>query len=428
MIKDKLTEAVKTSLENINSGNDRIPLNMRGELEVIVKDRDGNVLSYERDHNQVTNLAKMAIVHLLAGEIGVIDQPIYSDGDNTNVRNLSLETGDYTKRIYQNFDYRNHTSSTNDDGILVSGEQFFFDGTSIVGANTNVLSQVRPINDDDNFASNYPTKMLFGTGMEAYDSDSLSNAYSADSISGNTIYKLNGYGDTTPSLQEFLSKSKDNTNWYSHNAYKCRTLQPATAVALSATPTATDTAISGAIKNCLITKSNDINYWNGGAGMADSSVRGSGYPCFIYARRSTPKFYDTSKGNTEVHYQMNSSLQSSTVPYETEFIYTVVMPAQPVSSGSIQEYYPYNGWILKQAGLFCDSRFKIRSKENDLTSEYREREFISKVNTSVSTSEDVRFYRDSVGGQMLFTRNLSSPILKTRDNEVTFVWHIFVTI
>ena len=66
MIKDKLTEAIEASLNNMKNGDDHVPLNMRGELEVIVKDRDGNVLSYEKGHNQVTNLAKMAIIHLLA--------------------------------------------------------------------------------------------------------------------------------------------------------------------------------------------------------------------------------------------------------------------------------------------------------------------------------------------------------------------------
>ena len=162
--------------------------------------------------------------------------------------------------------------------------------------------------------------------------------------------------------------------------------------------------------------------------MAAAAYRGIGYPCFIYAERSTNKFYDTSKGNTEVHYQMNSALTSVTVPYETELVYTVVMPAQPNSSGSIDEFYPYNGWILKQAGLFCDSRFKVRSEESNQSSTYKESVFIGKVNASESESNDANFYRDSVGGQMLFTRNLSSPILKTKDNEVTFVWHIFVTI
>ena len=32
------------------------------------------------------------------------------------------------------------------------------------------------------------------------------------------------------------------------------------------------------------------------------------------------------------------------------------------------------------------------------------------------------------GGMMLVTRNLSSPILKTADDEVTFIWHIFITV
>ena len=419
MIKDKLAEAVKTGLENINNGDDRIPLNMRGELEVIVKDREGNVLSYERDHNQVTNLAKMAIIHLLAGEIGVVDEPLYSSG-SVALRQLSTESSG-NAQIFQNFVSSRHSSSTNDDGILVSGRQFFFDGTSV-----NKLTQVTPIDQSlDAFTFNYPTKMLFGTGLEAHDNTTLSTAYSSTDITAAGYYKLNGFSNSS---EDMFTNVTDNTNWYSHSAYKCRTLQPTTVDALSGNPAATDVSISGAIKNCLITSSSDTGKWDDGAGMAAAAYRGMGYPCFIYAERSTNKFYDTSKGNTEVHYQMNSALTSVTVPYETELVYTVVMPAQPNSSGSIDEYYPYNGWILKQAGLFCDSRFKVRSEESNQSSTYKESVFIGEVNASESESNSANFYRDSVGGQMLFTRNLSSPILKTKDNEVTFVWHIFVTI
>ena len=121
---------------------------------------------------------------------------------------------------------------------------------------------------------------------------------------------------------------------------------------------------------------------------------------------------------------MNTAL-GTTSPYETEITYTVVMPSQPINSTEVTTFYPYNGWILKQAGLFSDSRYKLRSEEADTTSPYSESVLLNVAN---SGAVDGNTYRDSVGGQLLFTRNLSSPILKTPDNQVVFNWHIFITI
>ena len=443
MIKDKLTEAVKDCLNNIKKGDDHIPLNMRGELEVIVKDRDGNVLSYERGHNQVTNLAKMAIIHLLAGEIGVVDSDVFSVPETSGVdfqRTYALgEATSPFAKITSSFTPTNHSQTTNLDGQLVSGEQFFYNGSNYVADGVNQLSQITARDVGGKYLKfNFPTKMLFGTGMEASDRATMTSEYTNEiggSLSTATVLRLNGYpADTTPPESFFkgCSYTADNiadsniklSNWYSNSKFRCRTLQPATPDALITTPSGSDTSIKGAIKNCFITTTSDSGKYNGTTKMAQPEYRGYGYPCFIYAKRSTDNFYVKGDGNHEVHYEMNDAL--GTTPYETELTYTVDMPPQPINSTEVTTFYPYNGWILKQAGLFSDSRFRIRSEDNSTTSEYSEASLLSKANGS--ESDDVKSYRDSVGGQMLFTRNLSSPILKTPDNEVTFHWHIFITI
>ena len=450
MIKDKLTEAVKTGLNNIKNGDDHIPLGMRGELEVIVKDREGNVLSYERDHNQVTKLAKMAIIHLLAGEIGTIDPVLISIENTTTAGMRALMLRDSgapvpanNAEIFTTFNPDHHTMQSNEDGHLVSEMQFFYSGSEVVDANrTSRLSQVSPYLGNDLMAFNYPTKMLFGTGSECYDEASLNTAY-VDAVAGDirlttqTIARLNGYSSnqaSTMTVDTFLTNlgfSGDVepnmvlTNWYSNNAYRCRSLQPATTEPLSDIPNSDDTSIRGAIKNCYIMSTEDSAKYNSTTKMALPEYRGYGYPCFIYARRSTTSFYDTTQKNTETYYQKNDIFDNE--PYETELTYTVVMPAQPVNSNDITTFYPYNGWVLKQAGLFCDSRYKLRSRNND--SELGEQAFIDEVSSGVeSDSDDAKMYRDSVGGQMLFTRNLSSPIMKTADTEVAFIWHIFITV
>ena len=449
MIKDKLTEAVEAGLKSIKNGDDHIPLNMRGELEVIVKDREGNVLSYERGHNQVTDLAKMAIIHLLAGEIGVMDSDIYSIPEIDNVGSSLQRTYSLTEptsggfaQIFPDFTPENHTLTTNLDGQLVSGESYFYLGSTYEASGVNQLSQVTPMDITGNSLKfNFPTKMLFGTGMEAYDASTMTAEYAreiggtGEEVSTTTVLRLNGVTNTSSVPNTFFTGCNVKntsvapintklTNWYSNSKFRCRTLQPSTPDKLASSPSTTTTSIRGAIKNCFITSTADTLKYNSQTKMAEPDFRGYGYPCFIYAKRSTTRFYVEGNGNHETHYEMNAALGS--VPYETELTYTVDMPAQPTNSGEITAFYPYNGWILKQAGLFSDSRFKIRSKDSDPNSSYSEAHLLSESNGS--NSDNVKSYRDSVGGQMLFTRNLSSPILKTPDNEITFHWHIFITI
>ena len=444
MIKDRLTEAIEANYDKIQKGDDRIPIGIRGELEVIVKDRDGNVKSYERDHNQVTKLAKMALLHLLAGEIGTTDNAVYSinNSDTGNsLRTFTIEApGSSTPNalITSSFNPNNHDEGKNLDGQLVSGSQYFFSGSSYMSENNNLLSQVQPKDvGNQNIKFNFPTKMLFGTGLECLNNTTdLGNLYSDDAgttISTQIINILNGYSAEQAQTDFFkycTYQTDENvyTNWYSAIPQRARTLQPVSVDAMKVSPTSSDTAIKGAIKHCFVELSTEgTKHYNPTTKMALAQYRGYGYPCFIYATRNTDNFHAATPSeetkNLDVHYEMNDALGS--VPYETEVTYTVVMPAQPVASNSIQTFYPYNGWILRQAGLFCDSRYAIRSAA--VGSNYTEATMLSQANAG-SDLQAPKTYRDSVGGMMLFTRNLSSPILKTADDEVTFIWHIFITV
>lgn len=471
MIKDRLTEAIEANYDKIQKGDDHIPIGMRGELEVIVKDRDGNIKSYERDHNQVTKLAKMALLHLLAGEVGTIDSDVYSvpeaqggAGHNEaymRTYKLSEDAGATKKQIMSGFKPNNHSAENfeNLDGQLVSGQQYFYDGLAIDNTSTTTrLSQVYPsavgAQTGERLQFNFPTKMLFGTGLEEHNYNNVTETYKADfgtDVSLSAIAVLNGYSAGTSDLQvmfkgcsaeadasyditDSVTPEKKLSNWYSADPYRCRTLQPASTNQVLTNPTSNDTAIKGAIKNCFIeTSAKDSGLYNPTTKMALAPYRGFGYPCFIYATRNTKSFYHDNEGNREVYYGTNSVLGGDQKNYETEVTYTVVMPAQPVASDSISTFYPYNGWVLRQAGLFSDSRYKLRSIDDTIVDPsvvppLSEASFLNGVNGSSTDSENAHTYRDSIGGQMLFTRNLSSPILKTADDEVTFIWHIFITV
>ena len=285
MIKDKLTEAVEASLKNIKNGDDHIPLNMRGELEVIVKDRDDNIISYERGKNQVTDLAKMAIIHLLAGEIGAVDGGIWSVPETSGTsfqRTYTLSDSDLETsgaRIISDFVPDNHTTTTNLDGQLISNEQYFYDGRDYLdeSSNTNQLSQVFAKDTSSPALSlkfNFPTKMLFGTGLEAYNASTMDAEYAreigtqAANLSLATELKLNGVSNATAVPESFfngcsyaadtgLTANEKLTNWYSNTKFRSRTLQPATPDAINDSPTSTTTSIRGAIKNCFITNTTD---------------------------------------------------------------------------------------------------------------------------------------------------------------------------
>src|SRR5574344_1765835 len=119
MLRDKFIKSIAKSEHLINLENDNIPVGMRGELEVIVRDRKGNILSYERGHNQGTNLAQMHIIHLLAGEIGIINDQIYSCANGANKRSF-IKTCNGNKVVnYFDISSSSHSATTNIQGVLL---------------------------------------------------------------------------------------------------------------------------------------------------------------------------------------------------------------------------------------------------------------------------------------------------------------------
>ncbi len=432
MIKTKLANAIIKSLDKMRHEDDKLPIGMRGELEVIVKDRQGNILSYERGHNQVTDLAKMQIIHLLAGELYTYDSEIYSLANSGNYK-LFTSTVTAANQVKQTVSSdsasptNTHSTSQNTDGTLVSGQQYFFNGGLMLppeSTETQTIFLNQP--NDISLKMTHPTKMLFGTGMEAHTSESIESVYTdkdGASPGAKLINKINGFQANNSLDASFMtalgtSSSEYNflTNYYSGNQYRARTLQPSTITPLTSTVSSADSAIDGAIKNCYITSvTGDNSKYDSASRMAVGAYRGFGYPAFIYAQRKTDSFYDTDQ-DEYVHYDMNTDISSK---YETELVYVVNMPTQPVNVEDISSFYPYNGWILKQAGLFCDSRYLLRSNGDGAS-------YFNSINSSNITSGNNLYYANSAAGTLLFKRNLSSPIVKTPDVSITFAWHVYI--
>lgn len=432
MLKEKLLKALTKSIHNIRTENDNLPLSMRGELEVIARDRNGNIISYERGHNQVTDYAKMMIIHLLAGELFSADGDLYSYVSDNGVKLFSTTNGtDVVQQMRLNTEtpLRNyHTISSNTDGTTVSSQQYFFDGNFLRPTTSHSQTLfIDQINDGASRIYNYPTKMLFGTGLEAKDDEELRSVYAAEAgatVPDKLINTLNGFAGSDSGLdQNFFTNTNVASNYYSNSIYRARTLQPVTTNPITTAPLSSDSSITGAIKDCLISTTGDTEKYSAVYRMADAKFRGTGHPAFIYAQRTTPNFYNGVDTDIYTHYNYDPNVQSASgnKKYETELIYVVNMPAQPVNVESVSSFYPYNGWILKQAGLFCDSKYLLRSAGEDNTL------FDGITTVAQAESGNNPAHLNLAAGTLLFKRNLSSPILKTPDISITFSWHIYIT-
>jgi hypothetical protein len=97
--------------------------------------------------------------------------------------------------------------------------------------------------------------------------------------------------------------------------------------------------------------------------------------------------------------QSISTTSTPTNPFEDKITYSVVMP-----NTEGKGFYPYTGWILKEAGLFCDSRFLIGGEVDQTTDTFKQ----------------------MPSGIMMFKRNIT-PVIKTEDSEIEFKWSIIVS-
>lgn len=370
--------------------NDNIPVGVRGELEVIVRDCNGNIISYDKDHNEITDWMKHSIIHLLAGNI-FSKEHIYPIPETTPEQYI------YTK-MQGGEDFHSSTGKTNADGMLLTGKSYFHDGISQEGFG---WGNAKPSEDVSYICPTYPTKMLFGTGAE-FSGDEPFNVITS-------YYGVSESTDTAKSLEKFLGKEMGNTiafnnnindptNYYSNSEgipgtlEQCRSVQPKdfTSPDTSSLTPRLETGITGAIKDCLITDeaTKNSNY-NPETGMANSQYRGIGRPCFIYAERENDSFHSNivNPGNVNINVDSSST-------YEDKLTYSVVMPQNNQS-----EFYPYNGWILKEAGLFSDSILRLGNTPSN-------------------------YYKMPSG--ILLAKRYIKPVMKTADTEIEFRWSIYI--
>jgi len=394
VLRDKIVESYNLLMKE----NDNIPLGIRGELEVIVRDRNGKIISYDKDHNEITDWMKHSIVHLLAGDI------FSSELQNTNG---TTSEKIYTK-IQEGVGFHNNTGTkANGDGMLLTSSQYFHTGKETLDFGWGNSIPADSTGESGAFISpTFPTKMLFGTGKEIDDSVLISEVlgyYGAlTDGTGDSLEKYMGEGIVGANLHNNID---NDTNYYSNtinesatpNVLKqCRTIQSNNFTNIE-TPSSwnpkVETGITGAIKDCLITdETTHESNFNSAIGMANSEKRGVGRPAFIYAERENQNFTTSEV----VPGSINISNYTSS-KYEDKITYSVIMP-----QNNQNEFYPYNGWIIKEAGLFSDS---VLTKQG----------VISEVDD---------YFKMPCG--ILLAKRYIKPIMKTADTEIEFRWTIYI--
>lgn len=423
MLKDKIDENFKEiSKDKENDMKEDMGMKFRGELEIWAY-KNGELIHHDTGDNIVTKWAKHATMHMLTSE------SYSTHGDRT----LNTITA-FSKRSIGVGDHI--ADNNNNDGSMISDAQYLGDNADYydsLGASGTpqykywtspnvdlVPSSISPVFDNTSFAVDdkafqypfFPTKMLFGTGIEY--------ATWADVITdGRDGSGQDGYGHVSNgswSQVSFDDSVDTNTNYYSaiwngttYELTPTRTVNDIYSAALTSAenPMNDDNfAVKGAIKDAT------FNGTNGGTVLADVDgksfatgiYRGIGRPSFIYAKRNA-RYMEGGEAELEFGETVG------TEDLESKITYTVVMPEQ----SSAGEFYPYNGYTLKVAGLFADAALLLK---NSVPADEAD-------NDDVTTQLEYTNYQQQPSGILWATRNIA-PIFKSHDTKIIAQWTIYL--
>jgi len=350
---------------------------LKGVVE-ITGYKNGKKFYYDKGDNTVTIWAKHSMIHLLTGEV------MTSHGKQR--------------------EFTGHSLTENLDGTLISGEQFFTNydsnaypsgynldrrwsrNTANFDATSGDINHAMSGSDNLMFPF-FPTKMLLGTGFE-YEAW---NDISASDPNDRAYYESYGYNDAN--FGNPTSEYSD--TWNGTNLVATKTMNDTIDRVLTENVSTEDFAIKGAIKNggyvntsetSKIIVQDDTQY-------LDYNYRGIGKPCFIYCKRDN-RFFSSA---TEI------GVNSDDNKIENKITFTVNLPEQ---TGSPKDFYPYNGYMLKEIGLFNDAR-------------------IVDNNSTPVSGDYLNEYRKMSNG-ILFSKRRISPIFKSPDVSLDIKWTLYL--
>jgi len=319
--------------------------NIKGEVE-ITGIRNGKIIYYDKGENTVTTWAKHSVIHLLTGKIFSNSGESFLDGV--------------------------HSDTENSDGALISGKQFLNSSGIEYWAND------ASIDTGFNYTF-FPTKIILGTGTE-FEEVTDSTEYSALKENNPTL-KFDDW-TTFSDFNTNINDVKNNfSNTYSEaSMLNTRTVNSITTTSLTAPQNPElETSVKGVIKTLQTDNT-----------APTGSLIGVGKPCFVYVGRENAVLTDTSEALPT----------SDNNEYNNKITFTVVLPDQTGDNSG--KYYPYNGYTIKEAGLFADAL----------------------VNPNVELPAGDLNIKMPYG--LLFAKRYITPFTKTADSSFTIRWTIYI--
>jgi len=385
MLKDNIVKSF--NIQKLDK--DYMEFDFRGELDVKAY-KDGQLFYHDGGDNTITTWAKHAMIHALTGDVytpfGTLGNCIpYRVGD-TNAR-------------YSNT--QNHSSSSyyNVDGNCISNRQYWWDSADLATYSPPWSS---PNSSDPAIATLLynilPTKMLFGTGRE-------SNLWA--NLSTNEQSTLTAQSWNQSLFDTGITATTGNNNYYSGTLTNVSTygsfsgagtitnsrtfIDPVTAKIVG-TPDPGEFGVQGAIKDSVPTPGSV-------GGSITKANTGIGCPNFMYFQKDFTNKWASS--SSEIYVSTNTGDN-----YEHKITYSLTMPSQTGTYSTW--YYPFNGFTMKVAGLFSDSRLVMG-------------------NTTPSGISDPAYYPyTNMPGGILFAKRYITPIFKDAGTQITVQWTIFL--
>ena len=414
MLKDLGKKFIKRKPESVS---DKIRNSMIDGYIDIKAYKENELIYHDAGDNVVTDWMRHAIMILLTGD---------------SFSKLGSTNGDSSDPI-NTISKANHVVGiSNKDGYILNGKQYFWDPNDFKGHYSK--SDV----SDNNIFPLFPTKVLLGTGKEYSSWEELQNDTQVNYPDKyNTFLNMFGSGNETAAAEVFngpkngteedpltlLSEYNNYSSSLGSNIFtgsseliKTRTVDdPNTSKVTNPSETLNiEYGITGAIKTMYF-DTNDTSktpaFETDKGMMLPPKWRGIGRPAFIYF--NTPEKDTITDTRDEAWADPETGAEviltrDSSKKYLEKITFTITLPEQTSSNGYTDAFYPYNGFTLKQIGLFCDSRFSYT--DSPATSQ---------------TSNAYWQYRNMPYGIMLAKKHIT-PIVKTSDIKVILTWIISI--
>lgn len=331
------------------------------------------LIYHDTGDNVVTNWMRQAIMMLLTG-YGFTDQG-YASMPVGN-KDQANDKEQYTQPISNDNAHKSDASNKNfynADGYILNGEQYLWDNSKKTSQPTMAANFNGATATHEFKYPYFPSKVLFGTGKEFASWDDLEVETQTQYSSWYTQMREMFGGDTAPANFDnaisFESNVYSGTIGVGGNTTGDSSIIPTLTVndpnqttdTSSTTDMASRYGVVGAVKTLYLPYSGWKNpdYLEGSISnegrLVKSSLRGVGKPCFIYFNRT-----DNGAG-LEVDWddangaQIYLTKDATNSKYLNRITFRITMPSQSAGSGHVGEYYPYNGYTLKQIGLFNDA-------------------------------------------------------------------------